>query len=150
MPVRKDRKGETIDLKTLRSLFSGIVRGGFDVRLVALERQQAMHGPAGGKKIQGAASGFTLGRGFGRIEGAIEVLDLPLEVVDPKKWQQAVLTKITSDKKVAMSYVKKRFPKVDFRPGRCTTDQDWVSDSICIAEYGRRLLVGKEVAATKE
>lgn len=141
LPTRAARKGRTPDMAELAALLRELQRS-YDIRLVAVEEAQVMHAPGQGRKTQGVVSAFTSGRGFGKIEGCLEALGIPYELVPPKKWQQAVLGKVTSDKRVGIDYVKRRFPGVDLRPGRCARDQDWISDSTCIAEYGRRLVQG--------
>jgi crossover junction endodeoxyribonuclease RuvC len=47
-----------------------------------VERSQAM-------PRQGASSGFKFGRGVGSIEATIQLLEIPLTIVEPASWKKA-------------------------------------------------------------
>ena len=46
-----------------------------------IERGQAM-------PRQGASSGFKFGRGCGALEAAIQLLEIPMEIVEPSMWKK--------------------------------------------------------------
>lgn len=43
---------------------------------------------AWGRPGEGARNGFALGRGYGRVLGAVEALGLPLAHADPQQWKR--------------------------------------------------------------
>jgi Holliday junction resolvasome RuvABC endonuclease subunit len=134
LPTIAVKKGNQIDILTLARGLDAL-RTHYDVRLFVIEEPQ-LRG-----KQQGILATHTQGRAYGRLEAYTELHQIPCEIVHPKVWQAAVLGKITHDKKVAMAYVGRRYPDAELRPGRCTKAQDGIADAICLAEYGRRLLL---------
>ena len=66
-----------------------------------------------------------------------------LAVVPATTWQTAVLgsRKPGADRKAeAIAWCKRFALDLDLRPGKCSTDQDGLSDARCIAEWARRRL----------
>lgn len=96
-------------------------------RLGVLERVHAM-------PKQGVSSSFKFGASFGAMDMAlIAVGRLRVELVQPAKWQRAVMKKTTKgDKRVSREFAQRRFP------GLHITDK--TADALLIAEYGRLYL----------
>jgi crossover junction endodeoxyribonuclease RuvC len=136
MPVVKmGRKGcrggkAELDLTEIR----GVLRT-WDVTHVYLERVSAMRG-------WGASSAWRFGTGWGQIQGLVFGLGLGLCLVAPKTWQAAVLGGTSRDKTQAIVEAARRWPMANLRPGRRTRPHDGLADALCLAEFGRRQLVG--------
>jgi crossover junction endodeoxyribonuclease RuvC len=115
-----------IDVKAIASLL-------LDPRpqLVVIERQQAM-------PKQGVSSTFKIGRNYGLLLGALQVLGYPVIEVRPHRWKQVVLRGQPKGKEAAIAFVSKRYPEVDLRPGRCRKPHDGIADAVCIAAYGTK------------
>jgi len=89
--------------------------------------------------FQGVASTFTFGRGFGGVLGAIKALGLPM----PQAWQKAILAGTPGDKPAAIQYATSRFPSASLlATARSRTPSDGIADALCLAEWGRRVVVG--------
>lgn len=103
---------------------------------VLVERQQAM-------PKQGAASGFTIGQGYGVLLGIFSAQKVSHEIVQPKAWQGAVLGKIAAgtSKDRSRLHAQRLYPEADL--GR--RKDEGRSDAVCIALYG--LEKWREVAA---
>ena len=54
-----------------------------DVKVVILEKAQPFPG-------QGAVSMFSIGKGFGILQGILATLMLPYQIVHPKTWQKKI------------------------------------------------------------
>lgn len=137
MPVREGggKKGtkKDIDVPWLLSLLNHIG----EPKLVAVEQVHSM-------PKQGVASSFLFGKGYGKILGALEAAEIPFELVPPQRWKSLVLHGTSKDKEAAIQYVQKRFPGVSLlATEKCRTPHDGMAESLCLAEYARRLLVGK-------
>jgi len=89
-----------------------------------LEQVSAMPG-------QGVTSCFTFGNGFGHLEMALTAAGIPFERVTPQKWQRALGCLTGGNKNVSKAKAQELFPSI-----KCTHA---ISDSLLIAEYGRRL-----------
>lgn len=96
--------------------------------LVYVEHSQAM-------PKQGVTSVFNYGKGFGKILGCLETMNIPYSLVRPRAWKAKVLAGTKKDKDAAINFVRCRYPHVDLKPGRCTTPQDGIADAVCIAHY---------------
>ena len=110
----------------------------FDVKLTAVEKQQVHPG-------QGSVSGFSLGEGFGIMVGVVTALGIPLECPHPKTWQAEMLRDVPgSDTKArSVEACGRLFPAVDLRrTERCKGPDNNKSDSILIAEWARRRIMG--------
>jgi len=83
---------------------------------------------------------------YGQILGVLATLGVPSERPDPKQWKKVVLAGTKMDKEAAITYVKNRYPDIKIpphpKPKRKNDLHDGVADAVCLAEYGRRLLVG--------
>lgn len=95
---------------------------------------------------QGVASTFKFGMGFGVVIGVCEALMLPYRLVTPQAWKKSVLAGTTRDKSAAINFVRRAYPSVDLSPGRLRVPHDGIADAVCLAEYGRQLML-KGIAA---
>ena len=82
---------------------------------------------------------------YGTTIGVVGALALPLELVSPVAWQRQILAGTNrGDKGAAAAYAARRWPGIDLRASeRCRTPHDGITDALALAEYGRRLLVGR-------
>ncbi len=88
-----------------------------------------------------AFSAGVLMEGYGLWRGLLVGLGVPYEVVEPRRWQKALLDGLPKgDTKAASVLVAKRlFPAVSLRrTERSRTDDHNIADALLIAEYGRR------------
>jgi len=79
----------------------------------------------------GVVSSFTFGNGFGHLEMALTAAGIPFERVRPQVWQKALNCLTGGSKNITKARAQELFPNI-----KCTHA---VSDSLLIAEYGRRL-----------
>ena len=113
--------------------------------LVVLEAVSAA--PVAGR-VQGTKSMFGFGRGFGIWEGIIAALRLPHLLVAPQSWKKVVLEGTAKDKLAAITFAQRRFPGVSLlATPRSRVPHDGMADALCLADYGRRQLVGQTVKA---
>lgn len=106
--------------------------------------------------IFGSSAKGTFNFGFiaGLIEGIIATIGLPYTKINPKIWQKEmfrginVVTKLSTTGKTQVIDTKKMsflashriFPTVDLRrTNKCKNEDDNFSDSLLMAEYGRRM-----------
>ncbi len=101
---------------------------------VIIEKSQAMPG-------QGVTSMFNYGAGFGRLLGICEALGLPYRLVTPQRWKGVVLAGTAKDKDAAISFVRRAYPSINLTPGRKRKAHDGIADAVCLAEYGRQLMI---------
>ena len=88
---------------------------------------------------QGVTSMFTFGKSAGFIEGVLQALGIPYQLIPPRKWKKEY--SLNSDKQKSIEVCKKLFPGVSLRrTDRCTTDHDGMAESLLMAEYARRNL----------
>ena len=113
--------------------------------LVVIERQQT-HGE-GAKKRRGKAetpmTAFSVGLGYGILQGLVVAMNLRYQIVEPKVWQKEMLMGIQGDdtKKRSIIAAKQLFPGISMLKSdspNCKNDHDGKSDALLIAEYGRR------------
>lgn len=99
---------------------------------------------------QGVTSAFNFGKGYGKILGIIESLEISLQEPTPVQWQKLVLagmkTKATKskrrDKNTSIRFVLNQFPKVNLKAtDRSKTLHDGMAEAICLAEYARRTIL---------
>lgn len=97
-----------------------------------LEHVSAMPG-------QGVTSMFSFGQNFGFIQGVLQTLNIPYQLVRPQKWKKEY--SITADKNSSISVCKRLFPQVSLmRTERCRTDDDGIAEALLMAEYAERKL----------
>ena len=127
MPVA----GKGLDLAAI----AGIIRDNAPAWII-VEKVGAMPG-------QGVTSMFTFGMGYGAVQGIAAALSVPVELVTPQRWKSTVLHGTAKDKASAIAYCRRVFPSVPLVPPRCRSPHDGLADSLCLLEYGRRVLVGR-------
>lgn len=107
---------------------------------VYIEKAQAM-------SKQGVSSMFTYGTGFGYIIGVCAAMAYPMILVPPRQWQKlmhAGADQSADPKDRSMQVALRLFPEVDFKAtSRCKKLHDGLIDAVLIADYGRRLSLGK-------
>ena len=109
----------------------------YEVNLVTIERQFAMHG-------QGLASTFTIAQGYGVLVGIVEALGMPLHLCRAQEWQRVMLAgegkaKGPDLKRLYVGVAERLWPSISFRGPRGGID-DGKAAACLIAEYGRRTL----------
>lgn len=88
---------------------------------------------------QGVTSMFNFGKSAGFIEGVLQALGIPYQLITPQKWKKEFL--LNSDKQKSIEVCHKLFPQVNIRrTERCTTDHDGMAEALLMAEYARRKL----------
>lgn len=102
--------------------------------LVVIEKVSAM-------PKQGVTSTFNFGAGYGRLLGVCDALGIPYRLVTPQTWKKRVLAGTAKDKDAAVAFVKRGFPMVELTPGKKRVPHDGIADAVCLAEYGRQLMV---------
>lgn len=91
----------------------------------------------GAMKGQGVTSMFSFGKSAGYIEGVLETLGIPYQLVPPQKWKKEY--SLGSDKKQSIEVCKRLFPDVSLkRTDKCRTDDDGMAEALLLAEYARR------------
>lgn len=106
--------------------------------------------------IFGSSAKGTFNFGFiaGLIEGVIATIGLPYTKINPKIWQKEMFrgvnvttkpsttgkTQVIDTKKMSFLASHRIFPTVDLRrTSKCKNEDDNFSDSLLMAEYGRRM-----------
>ena len=125
MPVA----GKEIDGHELANALRGLV-----IDTVIVEKAQAMPG-------QGVTSMFNYGAGFGKILGVLDTLGVAYRLVTPQQWKKVVLAGTPKDKAAAVAFCRRAYPGVSLTPGRKRTPHDGMADALCMAEYGRQLMI---------
>lgn len=98
--------------------------------LVVIEKVGPVRGAA-------AQSTFTFGRVFEALITTCKINDYRYELVTPQDWKKGILNGTKKDKEAALAWCARRFPKEDLQ------GDDGKADALCLAEYGRRFLLGK-------
>jgi len=104
-----------------------------DVRMVAVESVHAMPG-------QGVTSMFSMGFGLGLWIGILSALQLPYQLVEPKKWKSVMRIPTGADKKASILQAQRLFPSAALIPDGCRVPHDGRAEALLIAEYARRHL----------
>lgn len=103
--------------------------------VVVIEKVHAMPG-------QGVSSTFKFGEGYGGLKGVAAALDLRVELVTPQAWQKLILAGTTKDKDAAVAYVRRAYPAAELTRKGCRIPHSGIADAVCIAEFGRRSILG--------
>lgn len=83
---------------------------------------------------------FRMGFGLGLWHGMLCALEIPFQCVTPQAWKKVVLAGTKKDKAAAITFCQRRFPGVSLLASpKCRTPHDGMADSLCLAEYGRRI-----------
>lgn len=139
--------GRDYDIQEMRIILQAIIgrAGGAQNVFCIIENQISMPG-------QGLTSTLQTGKGFGIWLGLLAGLGIPYQIVGAKQWQTKLFTGVKAklDTKEKSEIIAKRlFPGVDFRKSdRARVANDGLTDAILMAEYGKRLLGGKDMAIT--
>ena len=106
---------------------------------VFIEKVHAMPG-------QGVTSMFNFGAGWGCIQGICCGLYLPYTLVTPQAWKKVICAGMPKGSKdTSIIIVKRLWPKVSLLPTpRCKKNSNGMGDALCIAEFGKRLLLGEK------
>jgi crossover junction endodeoxyribonuclease RuvC len=99
---------------------------------------------------QGVCSVFTFGTGFGILQGVLSALEIPWELVRPQRWQKEVCAGIPGKdpKKRSLEAARRLWPSRTWLASeRCRKPHDGMVDAALIAEYGRRLHLGRTAKA---
>ena len=91
---------------------------------------------------QGVTSCFSFGESFGWLQGVLDAMRIPYELVRPQKWKKVF--SCTSDKNTSIEVAKRMFPEVDLRrTPLCRKPHDGKAEALLIAEYARRIRNGQ-------
>ncbi len=90
---------------------------------------------------EGRTSCFSFGTSNGKVRAVLEILGLPFVAVTPQAWKKVILEGTQKDKAAAIGYCEQRWPDVDLKQGS-SQYKDGLSDSLCLAEYARRQVMG--------
>ena len=97
---------------------------------VCLEKVHAM-------PQQGVVSTFNFGKSFGFLEGVLQTLDLPYQLVTPQQWKKEF--SLSGSKELSIEVCRKLFPSVNLlATARCRKPHDGMAEALLMAEYARR------------
>lgn len=111
-----------------------------DIKAVAIEKAQAM---AKNGQSQSARYMFAYGKGYGKLLGMLETLNIPYEEIRPLQWMQKMYVKweVGKSKDKGREMCKAMHPDVTFMPTRrYKYMHDGLTDATMIAHYARRYL----------
>lgn len=84
---------------------------------------------------QGVRSMFSFGQRLGEIEGMLQSLNVPYELVNPKEWQRALHIPPKSSKEFIADTILKLYPRANLIGSRGGL-KDGRSDALCLVHYG--------------
>ena len=92
------------------------------------------------RPIQGVKQAFDMGMGYGIMKGILQSLNLSMEIFSPQAWQNVLLKNLNTGntKTDSILYCKQKYPSQNFNIGRSKKEQDGLTDSLCIAIFGKR------------
>lgn len=100
--------------------------------IAAVEKVGAMPG-------QGVTSMFNFGKSAGFIEGVLAALNIPYQLVTPKRWKAEF--GLNSDKQHSIDVCKRLFPNLRLLQNeRCRKESDGMAEAALLAEFARRKL----------
>lgn len=110
MPIIKAKSGKGFKSEYDIPQILSIIRNFSFIRMAILEKAQSFPG-------QGVSSMFTIGKNFGIMLGILTALQLPHQIIHPRRWQKRMFEDIPhKDTKAASILVASRlFPSHDFR-----------------------------------
>ena len=115
-------------------------RGLYVREILSLKRQfrlAAVVEHVGAMPGQGVTSCFSFGESFGWLQGMLDALEIPYELVRPQKWKREF--SCTADKNTSIEVAKRLFPEVDLRrTPQCRKPHDGKAEALLMAEYCRR------------
>lgn len=90
---------------------------------------------------QGVTSCFSFGESFGWLQGVLDAMRIPYELVRPQKWKKVF--SCTSDKNTSIEVAQRLFPGVNLhRTPRCRKPHDGMAEALLMASYAQRHLGG--------
>jgi len=131
----KEQLKRKLNEAVLKEMFDEYAR--YDCRLY-IEKQHAM-------TKQGVSSVFSLAYQFGFLIGLATRCNFKINIVGAKEWQKilGVFPKGES-KKASIDFATLLLPGVDLtKSARSQKIHDGMTDSVCIAEYGREQIYGR-------
>ena len=100
--------------------------------MCCVEKVSAMPG-------QGVVSMFNFGHNLGLIEGMLQALKIPYQLVPPQTWKKEF--SLSSDKSKSIEVCQKLFPAVNLlATERSRKPSDGIAEAVLMAEYARRHL----------
>lgn len=86
---------------------------------------------------QGVTSMFTFGKNAGFIEGVLQSLGIPYQLIPPQTWKKEF--QLNASKQKSIDVCKKLFPVVSLLPTeKCRKENDGMAEALLMAEYARR------------
>ena len=87
---------------------------------------------------QGVTSMFSFGKSAGFIEGVLESMSIPYQLIPPQTWKKE-FSLLHKDKKSSIEPCKKLFPGVNLIPTeRSRKESDGIAESLLIALFAKR------------
>ena len=87
---------------------------------------------------QGVTSMFSFGKSAGFIEGVLESMSIPYQLIPPQTWKKE-FSLLHKDKKSSIETCKKLFPGVNLIPTeRSRKESDGIAESLLIALFTKR------------
>ena len=86
------------------------------------------------KIMQGSVGTFKFGQSFGFLRGCLVTIGIPFEEARPQAWQKLLGCMTRGEKNVSKRKAQQLFPQL--------TITHATADSLCLAEYGRRVKAG--------
>lgn len=137
--VKDNSEARSYDVPGILLLLGDLVIPG--KTMAVLEEARPLPMTTAKKQRSGTKANFLKGLGFGIFLAYFTALDVPIEVVNPKKWQGALLPGVSgrdSLKQASVSLAEHLFPDSaqEFRGPRGGLNSD-VADAANLAVYGR-------------
>jgi len=131
-PVKRVKTGRAPKEYDLAAMYA-LLHAYSENAVVYMERVGAfpIHG-----RVQGAVSMFSFGEGYGGWRMAATALGLPLVLVRPQAWKQALLKGTDRGKDAAIRVFKKRWPTWSLTPGKRVVEDHNLAEAALIALYG--------------
>lgn len=103
------------------------------------ERIVACVEKVGSMPHQGVTSSFNFGKSAGFIEGVLNAIGIPFQLIPPQRWKKEFT--LNSDKQKSIEVCESLFPHASLLPTeRCRKKSDGMAEALLMAEYARRKL----------
>lgn len=123
--------GKGVNGRALWEWFIGLGHPGIKI-LATVEKVSAF-------PEQGVTGVFTFGVGYGIIQGVLQSMQIPYQLVTPQAWKKVILAGTPKDKIAAIEYCHRVYPYVDLlATPRSRVPHDGIADAICMAAYGAK------------
>ncbi len=135
MPTVKAKKGKGFKTEYDLPQILAIIRQFPHIRFAVLEKAQAY-------PRQGSVSNFSIGKGYGLMEGMLASLGIPYQVVHPKTWQKKMFEGMPHDdtKQASILTAQRLFPGVSFKASdKSTILHNGMTDAALMAHFGYTL-----------